>query len=67
MSFDNATNLYFDNVKLFLDKETAATGIKTVNTEVPFIEGAIYDLQGRRVAKPARGLYIINGKKVMVK
>lgn len=67
LSFDNATNLYFDNVKLFLDKETAATGIKTVNTEVPFIEGAVYDLQGRRVAKPARGLYIINGKKVMVK
>ena len=67
LSFDNATNLYFDNVKLFLDKETAATAIKTVNTEVPFIEGAIYDLQGRRVAKPARGLYIINGKKVMVK
>ena len=67
LSFDNATNLYFDNVKLFLDKETAATAIKTVNTEVPFIEGAVYDLQGRRVAKPARGLYIINGKKVMVK
>ena len=67
LSFDNATNLYFDNVKLFLDKETAATAIKTVNTEVPFIEGAVYDLQGRRVAKPARGLYIVNGKKVMVK
>ena len=67
LSFDNATNLYFDNVKLFLDKETAATGIKSVNTETPFIEGAVYDLQGRRVAKPARGLYIINGKKVMVK
>jgi hypothetical protein len=67
LTFGSATSLFFDNVKLFLDKETAATGIKTVNTEVPFIEGAVYDLQGRRVAKPARGLYIINGKKVMVK
>ncbi len=27
----------------------------------------IYDLQGRRVAKPTKGLYIINGKKVLVK
>lgn len=26
---------------------------------------AVYDLQGRRVAKPVRGLYIINGKKVL--
>ena len=67
LSFGSATTLYFDNVKLFLDKETAATGIKSVNTETPFIEGAVYDLQGRRVAKPARSLYIINGKKVMVK
>ena len=27
----------------------------------------IYDLQGRRVAKPTRGIYIINGKKVAIK
>lgn len=29
--------------------------------------GTAYDLQGRRVEKPVRGLYIINGKKVLVK
>lgn len=27
----------------------------------------IYDLQGRRVEKPAKGLYIMNGKKVIIK
>lgn len=27
----------------------------------------VYDLQGRKVDKPLQGLYIINGKKVMVK
>lgn len=27
----------------------------------------IYDLAGRRIAKPARGLYIVNGKKVAIK
>ena len=28
---------------------------------------AYYDLQGRRVAQPTKGLYIINGKKVVIK
>ena len=27
----------------------------------------IYDLSGRSVGKPAKGLYIMNGKKVMIK
>ena len=27
---------------------------------------AIYDLQGRRIEKPKKGLYIVNGKKVLV-
>jgi hypothetical protein len=31
-------------------------------------EGKVFhDLQGRRVYKPVRGLYIVNGRKVMVK
>ena len=30
-------------------------------------ENAIYDMQGRRVSKAVKGLYIINGKKVAVK
>ena len=27
----------------------------------------VYDLQGRRVERPAKGIYVINGKKVMIK
>ena len=27
----------------------------------------VYDLSGRRVAKPTKGLYIVNGKKVVIK
>lgn len=45
-----------------------------VNTSIeciPEIEAAndntIYDLQGRKVINPERGIYIINGKKVMIK
>ena len=31
------------------------------------INGNVYDLQGRRVAQPAKGLYIVNGKKIVIK
>ena len=30
-------------------------------------DGKYYDLQGRRVVKPTKGVYIVNGKKVYVK
>jgi hypothetical protein len=30
-------------------------------------EGACFDLQGRRVAQPKKGLYIQNGKKLIIK
>lgn len=48
-------------------KVAATTGITTVATEAARAEG-IYDLSGRRVAKAAKpGLYIIGGRKVVVK
>lgn len=31
------------------------------------IENNVYDLQGRRVAQPQKGLYIVNGKKIIIK
>lgn len=43
-----------------------ATSINEVGITVPAKEG-VYDLQGRRVAKAAKGIYIINGKKTLVK
>ena len=44
------------------------TGINTVKGEEFMVNGSeTYNLQGQRVAQPAKGLYIINGKKVMVK
>lgn len=42
------------------------TGISEVKGENGKVE-AVYDLQGRKVETPAKGLYIINGKKVLVK
>jgi hypothetical protein len=50
----SARAFYFDDV----------TGLnKVLNTT----EGTIYDLSGRRVEKAQKGLYIVNGKKVLVK
>ena len=47
----------------FSDK---ATGINSVKASAA--EGSeIYNLQGQRVAQPTKGLYIMNGKKVIVK
>ena len=49
----------------FLSLGDEATGIKTAESVTE--RGVVYDLQGRRVAQPARGLYIENGKKVIIK
>lgn len=65
LSMDEAATYFFDNVKLYLDKTIIATGIENVKTILN--NGQIFDLQGRRVAQPAKGLYIKNGKKVLVK
>ena len=43
------------------------TGIKQVSTVQPAKRESTYDLQGRRVTSPRGGLYIRNGKKVIVK
>ena len=40
------------------------TGIKAIETSA---SKNVYDLQGRKVAAPTKGLYIINGKKMIVK
>jgi hypothetical protein len=43
------------------------TDINTLNVERETLNGEVYDLQGRRVAQPTKGLYIVNGKKVVIK
>ena len=63
-------------VVLLLDKAAAArgifeldddaTGIKQVETSKQNAEG-FYNLAGQRIANPTKGLYIVNGKKVIIK
>mgnify|MGYP002522852594 CR=1 FL=1 len=54
-------------LKLRFDDEDEATGIddSLMNSEI--VNSAVYDLQGRRVEQPQPGLYIRNGKKVIIK
>ncbi len=37
------------------------------NNSNPNLDGTIYNLQGQKVDHPTRGIYIINGKKVVIK
>ena len=46
--------------------EGETTGIEEVEQQVTE-EEAIYNLQGQKVKKPTRGIYIINGKRVFIK
>jgi hypothetical protein len=57
--------LYLDNFRLYL-LSTDPTGIQTVNRQTTDSK-AVFDLQGRRIAQPGKGLYIVNGKKVIIK
>lgn len=43
------------------------TGIDAVNGSGAMVNGEYYNLAGQRVAQPTKGLYIVNGKKVVVK
>ena len=47
--------------------EDETTGIHSIDNGKMTIDNSVYDLSGRRVAQPAKGLYIVNGKKVIVK
>jgi hypothetical protein len=48
----------------FDDETTAMKGVNAAETEAPT---AVYNLSGQRVTSPKAGLYIMNGKKVVIK
>jgi hypothetical protein len=51
----------------FFALEGNVTGIKAIDNGQWTIDNVVYDLQGRRVSNPTKGLYIVNGKKVIFK
>lgn len=61
----NNTNNPEAEVRVFVDGEEA-TGIQAVEILESLTEG-IYNLQGQKVNKAQKGVYIVNGKKVILK
>ena len=59
------TNLFITKLEI-VKSAGPATGINTVKANI-FENGAIYNLRGQKVTNPTKGLYIINGKKVVIK
>lgn len=50
-----------------LEAEKVATGISDITVNKAAKAGNVYSLDGKRVSKSAKGLVIINGKKVVLK
>lgn len=50
----------------FLEEVDETTAIREIDSTNPNV-GIYYDLQGRRVLKPTKGVYIMDGKKQVVK
>lgn len=46
---------------------TIPTGINAVSSAAANEDGEWYDLSGRRVSKPTKGIYVKNGRKVVIK
>ncbi len=55
------------SIGISYDDEDGTTGIKSLAPALSEGDGEWYTLQGQRVAKPGKGLYIKNGKKVVIK
>ena len=56
--------------RMMFDDGDMSDGVETIHNEQFTIHNeadAVYDLQGRRVAKPTKGIYIVNGKKTVIK
>ena len=53
------------SIRIRLNGQGDTTDIQEVPTTTT--DAAVYDLSGRRVVNPGKGVYIVNGKKVMMK
>ena len=55
---------------MFMDPEDETTLIENIfdDADNTNADGTMYDLQGRKViGKPTKGVYIVNGKKTVIK
>lgn len=54
-------------LNFFISDDHETDGVKAANALEVMTKDGIYDMQGRKVIRPSKGLYIVNGKKVVIK
>ena len=52
---------------LGFDDNGGTTGLNEAKSQTEETRGEFFDLQGRRIMNPTKGLYIVNGRKVVIK
>ena len=57
-------NVFIDNIVIENPDEGGVTGITEIKKMRDGEDEKFFDLQGRRVSRPTKGLYIVNGRKV---
>ena len=70
ISENGAGGIMYDMIKLESNEPQADETPIIALTAEPYstaTEGPYYNLSGQRVAKPAKGIYIVNGKKIIIK
>lgn len=61
----NATGVDAARLSIIFDDDET-TGVHNLDANDD-LNNEVYDLQGRRVVQPQKGLYIVNGKKIVIK
>ena len=70
ISENGAGGIMYDMIKLESNEPQADETPIIALTAEPYstaTDGLYYNLSGQRVAKPAKGIYIVNGKKIIIK
>lgn len=70
ISENGAGGIMYDMIKLESNEPQADETPIIALTAEPYstaTDGPYYNLSGQRVAKPAKGIYIVNGKKIIIK
>ena len=69
-SMNNSYWVIFNNFRLYFYGGVSIDDVTAVNAPLmnnEKVNNELYDLQGRRVENPGKGLYILNGKKVVIR
>lgn len=66
-SFENYQSAIADYRKVSGAEVDGTTGVDELRRDKPTAHDTYYNLAGQRVLQPTKGLYIVNGKKVIIK